>query len=282
LTGLAVGVLGGLAGILAAAAAREGVLASPRLLASFLQAVDPLVRAGREGHTPTALERRKLALLGTMALLAGGWLVAGWRLALILGVAGPATAAWTVTRRRDRFRQAAIRGLPALATAIADGLAAGRSLRGALGPAVVSVDGPVATEAARVVAELELGAATADAVDGLRQRLRSTGADGFAATLLSPGLGGGDMALLLRRYAAAASERDRLAQDARAATAQARFTGMLVVAMPSGGAVCGELIQPGFVSAVLTSPAAAMLLAAAAGLQILGFMAIRRLSAVPG
>ena len=51
-------------------------------------------------------------------------------------------------------------------------------------------------------------------------------------------------------------------------------------AMPTGAAVFAELIQPGFLARILSSPVAAALLAMAAGLQILGFMAIRRLSRV--
>jgi tight adherence protein B len=110
--------------------------------------------------------------------------------------------------------------------------------------------------------------------------MRSTRVDSFAAAVLSQRLSGGDLAGLLRRFAAGAAERDRVAEDARAATAQARFTGLLVVAMPSGGALFAELIQPGFLLKVMRAPASAVLLALAAALQVVGFVAIRRLSKV--
>ena len=55
--------------------------------------------------------------------------------------------------------------------------------------------------------------------------MRSARVDSFAAAVLSQRLSGGDLAGLLRRFAAGAAERDRVAEDARAATAQARFTG---------------------------------------------------------
>lgn len=279
---LALATVGALAGLLAAAALREAVLASPQAARWLAEAVDPFVRVGREGHVPTSLERRRLALLGTAVLLVCGWLVAGLPLAISLAVGGPVAASWAVSRRRARYRRAVERELPALAVALADALASGRSVRGAIGPAAGSLDGPIAAELARVVADLELGASTADAIDGFRRRLRSRRADAFAAALLSPRLGGGDMALLLRRYAAAASESDRLGEDARAATAQARFTGLLVVAMPTGGAIFGELVHPGFIGSMLASPGAAALLIAAAAMQLLGFAAIRRLSSIPG
>ena len=112
--------------------------------------------------------------------------------------------------------------------------------------------------------------------------MRSARVDSFAAAVLSQRLSGGDLAGLLRRFAAGAAERDRVAEDARAATAQARFTGLLVVAMPTGGALFAELIQPGFLLDVLRAPASAFLLALAAALQIAGFAAIKRLSKVAG
>jgi tight adherence protein B len=98
--------------------------------------------------------------------------------------------------------------------------------------------------------------------------------------VLSQQLAGGDLAALLRRFAEGAAEQDRVAQDARSATAQARFTGLLVVAMPSGAALLAELLEPGFLGRILASPPAAMMLLLAAALQLAGFAAIRRLSRV--
>jgi tight adherence protein B len=271
---------GAAAGGLAALAAREAVLASPAAARWLRLALEPLRRAGREGYAPSTLERRRLAAVGAGATLLGGWFLAGPSVALPLGVAGPGLAAWVVSNRRRRYRSAVERALPAVATAIADSLAAGRSLRGSLPAAAASFDGPAAVELARLGAELDLGAPTVDAVEGWRRRMRSARLDAFAAALLSQRLAGGDLAGLLRRFATGAAERDRAADDARSATSQARFTGLLVVAMPTGGALFAELIQPGFLAKVLGTPASALLVALAAALQLAGFVAIRRLSQV--
>jgi tight adherence protein B len=273
-------LLGALAGGLVALAVREAVLASPAAAAWLRQALEPLRRAGREGYAPSTGERRRLAALGAAAAILAGWLVGGLELALPLSVAGPALAAWAISSRRRRYRAAVERSLPEVATAVADSLAAGRSLRASLPAAAAYLDGPPAAELARLGAELDLGAGTAEAVAAWRARMRSERVDAFAAALLSQRLAGGDLAGLLRRFAAGAAERDRVAEDAKSATAQARFTGLLVVAMPTGGALFAELVQPGFLAKLLGSPAAAILLALAAGLQAIGFVAIRRLSKV--
>jgi tight adherence protein B len=273
-------LIAALAGGLVAPAAREALAASPAVARWLRLALEPLRRAGNEGYAPSTLERRRLAALGTGAAVVGGWFLAGPALALPLSIAGPGAAGWAIGVRRRRYRRAVERSLPEIATAVADSLSAGRSLRASLAAAVSSLDGPAAIELARLAVELDLGAPTAEAVQGWRERMRSERIDAFAAVLLSQRLAGGDLAGLLRRFAAAAAERERVAEDARSATAQARFTGLLVVAMPTGGALFAELLAPGFLAGLLATPAAAVLLALAAVLQIVGFFAIRRFSQV--
>ena len=273
-------MLAAVAGGMAAVAIREAVLASPALGRWLAEAIEPLRRAGREGYAPTEAERRRLAALGTGALLVGALFVAGPGPAPLGAVAGPGAAAWAVARRRARYRRAVERSLPQVATAVADALAGGRSVRAALASAASSMEGPPAAELARLRADLELGASTADGLAALGARLRSERVNSFSAALLSQHLSGGDLAGLLRRFAASAAERDRVAADARSATVQARFTGLLVVAMPAGAALFAELIEPGFVGGLLSNGTSAALLAAAAAFQVGGFASIRRLSRI--
>jgi tight adherence protein B len=273
-------LLAALAGGLVAVAAREAVLASPAAVSWVRQALEPLRRAGREGYAPSSRERRRLAALAILVAVVGGWFLAGAKLALPLAVAAPAVAGWAISSRRRRYRLAVERSLPEIATAVADSLSAGRSLRASLPAAAAYLDGPPAAELGRLGAELDLGAPTAEAIGAWRRRMRSERVDAFAAALLSQRLAGGDLAGLLRRFADGAAERDRIAEDARSATAQARFTGLLVVAMPTGGALFAELLDPGFLGSLLGSTAPAALLAVAAALQLIGFLAIQRLSRV--
>jgi tight adherence protein B len=279
-SGLVVPLAGAAAGALVAVAGREALLASPALARWLRWALEPLRRAGREGYSPSTVERRRLATLATVAAIAAGWFVAGPWLALPLAVAGPATSAWLLAARRRRYRRTVERALPEVALAVADSLSAGTSLRAALPAAATSLDGPASVELVRLGAELELGAPTEGAIATWRRRMRSARVDALAAALLSQRLAGGDLAGLLRRFAEGAAERDRVADDARAATSQARFTGLLVVAMPTGGALFAELLQPGFLVKVMGAPGSAVLLALAGALQLCGFLAIRRLARV--
>jgi tight adherence protein B len=275
-------LLGALAGGLAVVAIREAITATPAAARWIALAIEPLRRAGREGYVPTEAERRRLAAVGAAGMLAAGLALLGPGPALLFAVAGPGVATAAIGRRRHRYRLAVERGLPEIAISLADTLAAGRSVRAALGGVAASIEGPPAVEMARVRAELELGVPTRAALSSWQHRMRSQRLDALAVALLSEQVGGGDLASLLRRFAAATAARDRADADARSATAQARFTGLLVVAMPVGAGVLAELLEPGFVVGLLADPAAATTLLCAAGLQLIGFAAIRRLSRVTG
>ncbi|HEY3435545.1 MAG TPA: type II secretion system F family protein, partial [Solirubrobacterales bacterium] len=207
------------AGGLGALAVREALRASPAAAQWLRLALEPLRRAGEEGYAPSTRERRRLAALGTGAAIVAGWFVGGVLVALPLAVAGPTLAGSAIAARRRRYRRAVERSLPEVATSIADSLSAGRSLRASLAGSVASLDGPPAAELARLAAELEVGAPTAKAIAHWRRRMRSERVDAFAAALLSQQLAGGDLAGLLRRFALGAAERERVAEDARSATA---------------------------------------------------------------
>ena len=273
-------VVAALAGALAAVAARDAIRAAPALGRWLAAAVEPLRRAGSEGYAPNAAERRLLGLLAAAGLLfAGAWML-GPAPAAPLAAAGPAAASWALASRSGRYRRAVETALPRIATATADALAAGRSVRAALDGAANSLEGPAAVEMSRVRADLDLGATLEAGLGGLRQRIRSPRVDSFCAVVLSQRIAGGDLVSLLRRYAEAAAARERARADARTATAQARFTGLLVAAMPAGAALLAELLAPGFVSGLLGNGGSLALLAAAGALQIAGFAAIRRLGQV--
>lgn len=270
-------LLAAASGGLLAVAVREAIVSAPRAGAWIASATRPLSRAGREGYAPSAAEQRRLGLLGSGAILMLIVLSFGPGPLAVAAAAGPMAAGSLVVRRRERYRRQVERSVPDVAAAVADAISSGNSVRAALAGASGSLEGPPARELARVGAELELGASTAEALAALRGRLRSPRVDALVSALLSQQVAGGDLAGLMRRLGTAAAEGDRVADDARAATAQARFTGLLVVAMPAGAGLFAELLEPGFISRVLSDPAGAILIALAAALQVAGFWAIRRL-----
>lgn len=271
-------LLGALAGLLAVSAVRDLLREAPGVMRWTVVALAPIMRAGREGYLPSRPENRRLVFAVVILAIAGGWLFLGPAAVVPLALAAPVVARGLIGHRRRRYRRELEAAIPDAAIIIADSLGAGRSLRTALCDLATALDGAAAGEFSALRVELEMGAPTAAAINGLRRRLQSPRVDSFCAAILTGRRSGTDLAALMRRFGLAAAAQDRDARDAHAATAQARFTGLLVVAMPLGGTLFAELVQPGFLISILRSPVAAMLVAAACLMQLLGFLAIRRLA----
>jgi tight adherence protein B len=275
--------LAAVAGALAVAGAWEALTvleqaAPARVLGRWLE---PLGAVRREGRSPTPPERRRLALVGAGALLAGGWLVAGPLAGAACAAGGPLGVGRLVRARRERWRAELARAAPAAARALADALAGGHAVRGALEVAAEGgVPGAAGAELCAAARALALGARTEDVLDRLRARAGAPAWDTIVAAILLQRDAGGDLAGLLRSIAAGLEEAARVEADARSATAQARFTAWLVALLPVGAAVLAELADPGYVLALLRAPLAPWLLGAAAVCQLVACVLINRITRV--
>ena len=253
---------------------------APAIAGAGSALVESALRTGREGRDPGAAERRRLLAAGVIASFAAGWLALGLLPALAAAAAGPFVVARVLRSGRERYRRSVDRGTAAMATALADALSGGHSLRGAVSAAAGGLDGAAGIELRRVGHELALGARTEDALEAMRIRVRSHGVDTIVAAALLQRGAGGDLAGLLRECARALEDHARLEHDARAATAQARFTGVIVVLLPLGGALLAELASPGYLGRLAGSFLTAWLGGLALVMQVVAALLIRRLGKV--
>jgi len=252
----------------------------PRVARNLAGLADVLVRLGREGRAPGAAERRRLLLAGALAAFMAGAALAGPAAGLVLAAAGPWTVARVLQARRRRYRRAVDAGVAQMALALADALGGGHSLRGAIAEAAGSVDGAAGHELRRAAGELAAGATTDDALEGLRARAPSPRLDALVAACLLQRRAGGDLARLLRDSARAMEDQGRLEGEVKAATAQARFTGLIVVLLPLGGGLLAELASPGWFAGLWSSFLTAWLVGIALVLQITAAVVMRRLARV--
>lgn len=274
-------VVAGVAGACAVGATWELLATVERTRASerMTRLLAPL---RRPQHAATATEQRRLARTAVGVLLAAGWLLAGLLPGVLLAVAAP----WLVRRllrlRRGRWRARAAQESAAVARALADALAAGHSVRGAI--AQVAAHGGVGPAAGDVLADAAAGLAAGDTTEHVLERMRATVDDPAWNTLVAAILlardTGGDLCALLRSLAGAAEAARREEADARAATAQARLTAGIVAALPIGGAVLAELASPGLLTRVLADPRSAALLVLSVLVQGGALLLVRRIARV--
>lgn len=265
---------------LAGRAARALSRRAPAVVGGAAGLVDVLVRLGSEGRDPRARERRRLLLAGAVTAFLGGTAVLGPLPGLALASGGPWTVARLLRVRRERYRRAVDAGVAQMAVAIADAIAGGHSLRGALEESARSLDGAAGHELRRASAELAAGATTEAALESMRARVTSARLDVLVAACLLQRRAGGDLARLLRESARAMERQARLEDEVRTATAQARFTGLIVVLMPLVGALLAELASPGWFASLWSSLPTVWLAGIALILQLAAVVLIRRLGRV--
>ena len=104
--------------------------------------------------------------------------------------------------------------------------------------------------------------------------------DVLVASCLLQHRAGGDLAHLLRESARALEDHARLEDEVRSATAQARFTALIVVLLPLGGALLAELASPGWFGGLWSSFLTAWLVGIALVLQALTAILMQRLGRV--
>lgn len=258
------------------------VVEQTRLAAGVHHLVASLRVSGAGDGASTPTDRARLVAVSAVTLFGAGWIAGGPMIGVLLGAMGPWLPSRVVAWRRQRWTLAVSRGAPTIARSIADALASGQSVRGAITEAARSGGAGQAAESElrACAAALALGAPTDDVLEALRERAACAAWDTLIAAILLNRDSGGDLAGLLRDLAAEFEAARRVEADARAATAQARFTGWLVAALPAAGALLTELGAPGTLASIASQPLALLMAGTALVLQILGIVAIRRLAAL--
>ena len=226
----------------------------------------------------TRARMRRVRLVAALGAGAFGGLLFGLR----AGALCAAVAVWLAPRaleeRRRRQGRRLDAGAAGAARAIADAVSAGASLRGSIAVAARRSQGPIAAELGRTAWELEIGAGTEAALARLRSRSASRAVALIVAAMQVQRRSGGDLASVLRDVAQALEQDQQVIEEADAATAQARFTAMVVVALPICGVALGALASPGLPGRMAGSPAGAALLTASLALQVSGVLLIRRIA----
>ncbi|HEV7804489.1 MAG TPA: type II secretion system F family protein [Solirubrobacteraceae bacterium] len=277
-------LLAGLAAVCAVFAVCEAIAAAEqeRVVHAATRWLAPALAAVRSGREPTSPERRRLMLVAAVSLVGAGWMAAGPWAGLALGTAAPWLARVVLRARHARRRGQVAEQAPAIARAVADALAGGHSVRGALAAAAHggSVAGPAGEELRAIAAALELGERTDDVLRAFARRSGPGPCATLAAAILLQRDAGGDLAGLLHSLAAALEARARVVAEARSATAQARFTALVVSGLPLAGLALGELAQPGFVAALVRDRRTGVLVGLALVLQAVAFVCVRRIARV--
>jgi tight adherence protein B len=237
------------------------------------------LRAGDARRTPAAFVRLSAgsALAGAMLglLWAGG--PAGIAGSLI-GAAAPEAA---LRRRTARRATRVLEQLPEVLAAIAAPVRAGASLPQAFAAAAAEAEPPLQDALERTCRDLDAGVGVDDAIDRFSARCAVREARLVARALQVGRHAGGELARVLEETAETLRDRERLAREIRAGTAQARVSAIVVAALPvvflllmsAGGREQARLL--------FGEPVGWLLLGIGGALEGAGLLWIRKLTAAP-
>ena len=180
-------------------------------------------------------------------------------------------SAWVVPGRGIRSDDLAdaIRGLAAE-------LAAGRTLDRALARVGSSLTTATGTAFARAAPRVARGEPIGPSL--ARELSQSRRASYACAALDLHAQTGGDLGRLLRGMATTRDERRRVDAEIRALTAQARFTSVIVPALPVAGLLLLAVVDSDGATRLFTSDAGIAIVGIALALDVLGAWLIRRVS----
>lgn len=234
-----------------------------------------LRQAGVRLRAGEYLALRTLAGLGA-GLLAGlssgrpGWFLVG-------AVAGHLLPDLLVERAILKRRRAFAVQFPDALTAVGNSLRSGFSFLQAIDVAAAELPEPIAGELAQVVRETQVDIPVEDALANLYSRVPLPEVQLAVTAVLIQRQVGGNLAALLEQVGETVRTRLRVEREMRALTAQGRLSGWIIGLMPAalGGVIF--VINREYIGLLFTDVLGQAMLVAAAVLQAVGALVIRRM-----
>jgi tight adherence protein B len=215
-------------------------------------------------------------LFGVISVAVSTSIVVG----LLAAVAGGYAPFMLLNMRRNKRQRLIALQLPEALDFLTRVLRAGHSLSTGLQMMGEELPQPLCSEFRKAYEQHSLGLALEDALRETTIRIDSSDFAFFVTAVLIQRQTGGDLSEVLKNIAGMIRGRVRLAQHVKAKTAEGRFTGMVLVAFPAIMFVLAYYMNPGYAGVLLHDPQGRMLLGTAVGLQLLGLVAIKKITTV--
>jgi tight adherence protein B len=167
--------------------------------------------------------------------------------------------------------------LPYVADFLRSALRAGHPLARGLQMAAENAPEPMATELRLTIDQMHYGASLPDALDGIFRRVPEESLGFFVAAVRVQAQVGSSLAEILDRVADAIRARQRLRQQIKTLTAQARMSGLIVGALPFFLLVVFTIIRPEYSGLLFKDPSGNKILAAAIVMDLIALFIINRM-----
>ena len=227
---------------------------------------------------PAGLLQRSLALfvvgfLGVAAATGNALPLASLAAGAVLGFAPLAYARRRARKRVNAFEEQ----FPDCLEFVSRSMRAGHAFSVAMELAYREFSDPLAGELRRAFEEQNLGQPLDIVLRKLCERVPSLDVQFFVSAVLLQKRTGGNLAELLDKLAQLMRERFKLRARIRAVSAQGLMSGRILSAIPAGVALMMFVVNPTYARFFIVDPVGHELLAAGLGLQVLGYLIIRKI-----
>ena len=231
----------------------------------------------------TASPTTTLLLMGGHAAVGFvvGWIRIGsllWALVAAL-LAGMLPLAYLLYKRHKRIR-AFEENFPEALDMMSRAIRAGYALAGGIQLISEEMPEPIGGELKRVSEEIRLGVEPGEALSKLWLRMPTSDVAFFCTAIRIQRSAGGNLAEMLDRLSEVIRTRYAILGQARALSAQQRYSAIIVGLSPLGFAILMRLLNPRYFDPLLTTPMGPRLLVAGLVLEAIGFAVIWRIAKI--
>lgn len=170
--------------------------------------------------------------------------------------------------------------LPYVLDLLRSALEAGHTLLRALELAAENSPEPMATELRRVVEQVRVGIPLPGALENIYRRIPEEELGFLAIAVRIQAQVGSSLAEILHHVAAGVRTRQRLQQQMRMLTAQSRTSAWIVTLLPFVVLATFAFIRPGYAAPLFRDPTGIKLLEIAIVLDLMAFLAMRRIARI--
>lgn len=256
--------------------------ALPQARTRFVSAASRHSSALREEFVLLPPARIAAVLLASAAVLAGAALAAT-RSVAVAAASGTAPVLFSgllIRWYRRRRKRSILSQLPSLLDLLSGHVRAGHSLPESLAETVPLLPDGIREEMAWVLQQNRLGTPLPEALARWEERMGSEDASLLVRPLHAAIPGGGNIVELLERTRDILRLRMRTTEKLRSMTAQARLQALVLTLLPPAFSVALSKVDPGFFPSLLGTPQGKAIVAIAFTLQVLGWVAIRKILSV--
>ena len=139
---------------------------------------------------------------------------------------------------------------------------------------------PIAIEIRRMLRESNLGMGAEDALNALGDRIDSSDLDMVLTAINIQRTVGGNLAEILDKVGSTMRERERIRGEINTLVAQQKMTGIVIGGLPVFMFAIFMVMNPGYMSLLLTETIGNAMLGAAILLQLMGYFAMKRIMAI--